>query len=72
MSAERVLREQAERALRSCHRAHESTMQFAQRRIAERDAAQAIVWAVAELRVWTNEDGKRFVFADDLAAAFNP
>lgn len=35
----------------------------------QRDAAKRRVRAAELLHVWTNEDGKRFVFADDLAAA---
>lgn len=28
-----------------------------------------LYYQVCKIRTWTNEDGKRFVFADDLAAA---
>lgn len=38
----------------------------------ERDEAakyKRIYHAVSQLKVWTNEDGRRFVFEDDLAAA---
>jgi hypothetical protein len=33
------------------------------------ESAQAKLRAVETLHVWTNEDGRRFVFADDLAVA---
>lgn len=33
------------------------------------ELAEAKVRAVERLHCWTNEDGKRFVFADDLAVA---
>jgi hypothetical protein len=36
---------------------------------ARADKYERAYWAVSQLHVWTNEDGKRFVFADDLAAA---
>jgi hypothetical protein len=36
---------------------------------AELEQARAKVRAVEQVRCWTNEDGKRFVFADDLLAA---
>lgn len=35
----------------------------------QRDEASFKVNAVALVQCWTNEDGKRFVFADDLRAA---
>ncbi|MFJ4925374.1 hypothetical protein [Streptomyces sp. NPDC088736] len=35
---------------------------------AERDALRARLHQAALAKVWTNEDGKKFVFADDLAA----
>lgn len=37
--------------------------------VAERDALQGRLHQVALAKVWTNEDGKRFVFADDVAQA---
>jgi chromosome segregation ATPase len=39
---------------------------------AERDALKAQLAEIAMAKVWTNEDGKRFVFADDLAAILLP
>jgi hypothetical protein len=36
---------------------------------AELTRLQRIYWNVCQVRHWTNEDGKRFVFADDLAEA---
>lgn len=36
------------------------------------EVAEAKLRALATVRVWTNEDGKRFVFADDLAAVLLP
>jgi hypothetical protein len=30
---------------------------------------EATLWRVQMVRCWTNEDGKRFAFADDIAAA---
>lgn len=36
---------------------------------AERDAARAQVAAVALVRVWRNEDGKEFLFANDIRGA---
>lgn len=36
---------------------------------ADRDRYRAQVEAVAEIRCWVNEDGKRFLFADDVRAA---
>lgn len=35
----------------------------------ERDGLREQVHRVKTVRVWTNEDGKRFVFVDDLVAA---
>lgn len=39
---------------------------------AERDAALATIEKVRLVRTWENEDGKRFVFADDLRDALAP
>jgi hypothetical protein len=36
---------------------------------AERDALRDRLHQIALVKVWTNEDGKRFVFADDIAHA---
>jgi hypothetical protein len=36
---------------------------------AERRDLSAALWRVQTVKCWTNEDGKRFVFADDLVAA---
>lgn len=41
----------------------------AQKAEPERDALQERLHQVAMAQVWTNEDGKRFVFADDIAHA---
>lgn len=38
---------------------------------AENERLSAQVRRVELVRCWTNEDGKRFVFADDLGAALN-
>jgi hypothetical protein len=35
-------------------------------------STKARISAAATVEVWTNEDGKRFVFADDLMAALDP
>lgn len=37
-----------------------------------RSKAERALWAVRTVPCWTNEDGKRFVFADDLVAAIDP
>lgn len=39
---------------------------------AELGKAKARISAAATVEVWTNEDGKRFVFADDLMRALDP
>jgi riboflavin biosynthesis pyrimidine reductase len=54
-------RERAERVRRILDREREARMD-----------AQAKVRRVHMLRAWTNEDGKDFVFADDLRAALEP
>lgn len=38
----------------------------------ERDELKAKLAAIAMVKVWTNEDGKRFMFADDLADILLP
>jgi hypothetical protein len=54
----------------------ESTLRFAEQKTAEafarRDDAERRLWNARMVRCWTNEDGKRFVFADDLFAATDP
>jgi hypothetical protein len=39
---------------------------------AELGNAKARISAAVNVQVWTNEDGKRFVFADDLLSALDP
>lgn len=36
---------------------------------AERDELRAAIGRVATVKVWANEDGKEFLFADDVRAA---
>lgn len=40
--------------------------------VEERDALAAKVRRVGHVRCWTNEDGKRFLFAEDVFAALEP
>jgi hypothetical protein len=48
---------------------HDLDVAVINRMRAERDALRDRLHQIALAKVWTNEDGKRFVFADDLAQA---
>lgn len=49
--------------------AYEQACAAIEKHRARADAAEASLRAAATVKCWTNEDGRRFVFADDLADA---